>query len=53
MLVAQTYNLSYLGGWDWEDGGSIPACTKKFSRPHLRGKKKKKSQAWCGARLSF
>jgi hypothetical protein len=36
VLVADAYNLSYLGGWDWEDLGSRPAQANSLKDPHLQ-----------------
>jgi hypothetical protein len=37
--MAQAYTPSYLGGRDWEDGGSMPAQAKVHKTPSL-------SMAW-------
>jgi hypothetical protein len=36
VLVAHTYDPSYLGGWDQEDDGSRPTQTNWRWRPHLQ-----------------
>jgi hypothetical protein len=38
VLVAHTYNHSYSGERDQEDGGSKPAPGKYFARPYLEKK---------------
>jgi hypothetical protein len=34
--VVQAYNPSYLGGWDQEDQGSMPAQASSSWDPHLQ-----------------
>jgi hypothetical protein len=32
-MVAEAYNSSFLGDWDWEDHGSRAALAKSFKVP--------------------